>query len=84
MKFAQQLPEYSAATMARRSVSRKFYRQEIAKSALIDTRVDEEARYYDNEFRKWHYKLAVIIVALVAGLFIFALNLPQLIDLIQF
>jgi hypothetical protein len=84
MKVTQQFPDYSAAAIARRSFSKNAYRRTMAKSALMNTKADAEARYYDNEFRKWHFKLAFIIAGLLTILFIFVLSLPQLIHLIQF
>lgn len=36
------------------------------------------ALYYDNEFRKWHYKLVLIIAFIIAGLFAVLIGLSKL------
>jgi hypothetical protein len=48
--------------------------------AIVATEKETEAQYYDKEFRKIHFKVAVIISLLVAGTLTLIFNLPGLID----
>lgn len=38
---------------------------------------EAEVRYYDNQFRKWHYKLALIILITLTAFFMIVLNLSS-------
>ena len=65
MKLLHQFPD---ASMKVRLLSQKRTRKEIRNTKEYNGNGKELDLYYDNEFRKWHTKLALIIVFIIAGL----------------
>ena len=78
MDLIQQFPDISMEIRNKLRLSQKVRPgQKLIAQPLLQT--DKMlAAYYDKEFRKWHYKLAFIILFCVAGLYALVINLSVL------
>jgi hypothetical protein len=83
MNLIKQFPDFSADIRAKLALSKNSNRKTQAKSVVMDTLAEAETKYYKKEFRKWHYKLAIIVGLIVTALYAFILNVPRLIHLVQ-
>jgi hypothetical protein len=84
MTLSQQFPDFSVITTNERTLRKQLFRSTNEKSKAVANKLDADTKYYENEFRKWHYKLLLIISLILTGLYTFLYNLPRLIQLIQF
>jgi hypothetical protein len=84
LSLIQQFPDVTwKANDKLMTYSRSSRRINRANPEPVLNEKDAEAKYYDKEFKKWHIKLALIIVTILAGLFMLIFSLPILIHLFQ-
>ena len=77
MNLINQFPDVSMDVRAKLKRQQKNYSHIMAMEPQQTVTEKTLADFYDNEFRKWHIKVALMITGLLAGLFFVALSLPR-------
>ena len=74
MNLIHQFPDVSMKMRDKFKLRKKAYLWKDVNTQL--TYDKGMTRFYDNEFRKWHFKLIFIIVLGIASLYFIILNAP--------
>jgi hypothetical protein len=72
MTLAQQFPDVSMLIREKKKLNLK-YSAALFKDIHYDP-ISADQKFYDQEFRTWHYKLLVYLGLLFTGLFYLVLN----------
>lgn len=74
MNLIKQFPDVSMARRAKFKMKQKNYRAATANAEIPFDKEKAIASFYDQEFRKRHVKLALIITVLLGSIYFLALN----------
>jgi hypothetical protein len=72
MNLIQQFPDISQTLRAKIKINNRSYKAANAQQSSSYIEDKDVVRYYENGFRRWHFKL-LFIVAAILGIFYFAL-----------
>jgi hypothetical protein len=75
MNLIQQFPDVSKKMREKLKLSKKDY------SAIEDGPYYQSnvlAKYYDREFRKWHFKMLLILATLFGSIYMIVMHSPQI------
>jgi hypothetical protein len=73
MTLAQQFPDVSMLIREKHKLNLKYDVNLLFKEMRYET-ISADQKFYDNEFRIFHYKLISFIIVLLASLFLVILN----------
>jgi hypothetical protein len=73
MTLAQQFPDVSMLIREKKKLNLKYSTAEVLKDINYNPLADDQ-KFYDQEFRTWHYKLLVSVGVLFTGLFFLIFN----------
>ena len=73
MTLAQQFPDVSMLIREKKKLNLKYSAANLFKNIRYNP-ISADEKFYDQQFRTWHYKLLVYLAILFTGLFFLALN----------
>jgi hypothetical protein len=82
MNLIDQFPDVSEKMRANIRMSRKNYASANAIQPLSYSEGEAVSRYYEGEFRRWHFKLLFIVAASVGIVYLALLNGAWIFNLI--
>ena len=73
MTLAQQFPDVSMLIREKRKLNLKNHQAELFKDLHYNP-ISADQKYYDQQFKTWHYTLLIYVALLFTGLFYLVLN----------
>jgi hypothetical protein len=73
MTLAQQFPDVSMLIREKKKLDLKYNEVELFKNIHYNP-MSADQKFYDQEFKTWHYKLLIFLGVLFTGLFFLVLN----------
>jgi hypothetical protein len=73
MTLAQQFPDVSMLIREKKKLNVKYSAEELFKDIQYNP-MSAEQKFYDQEFKTWHYKVLIFLALLFTGLFYLVLN----------
>lgn len=73
MTLIEQFPDVSMLIREKNKLNLKYSAAKLFKDIHYNS-ITPEQKFYDNEFRTWHYKLLLYLGLLFTGLFFLVLN----------
>jgi hypothetical protein len=83
MTLAQQFPDASMSIREKKKLNFKYSAAELFKDIRYNP-ISAEQRFYDQEFRNWHYKLLIFLALLFTGLFYVVFNARVILNWLVF
>jgi hypothetical protein len=69
MTLAQQFPDISAVIRSKKETAFKNSGSANARPPLSYTEAEAVTRYYDGEFKRWHFKFLFILAATIGAVY---------------
>jgi hypothetical protein len=83
MTLAQQFPDVSMLIREKRKINFKYSEADLFKDIHYNP-ISADQKFYDQEFRTWHYKLLIYIGLLFTGLFFLVFNARTILNWLGF
>jgi hypothetical protein len=83
MTLAQQFPDVSMLIREKKKLSLKYNEAELFKDIHYNP-ISVEQKFYDKEFRNWHYKVLIYLACLFTGLYYLILNARVILSWLTF
>jgi hypothetical protein len=80
MNLIKQFPDISEKMRAKTRMEQRVYRVANAMQPLTYIEDKAVAKYYEGEFRRWHFKLFFIMAASVGGIYFALLKSPWILN----
>jgi hypothetical protein len=79
MTLAQQFPDVSMLIREKKKLNLKDSAEKLFNDIQHNPNTDDQ-KFYDQEFRTWHYKLLVYLGILFTGLFVLIFNARDILN----